>query len=83
MTRLRVVTVDEKQSSHSKALAMGDPSTMEADEVSRFLSALIADGLDGVLTVEQCKALEAAAGRRLEEISMQMFELGRQRMSYQ
>lgn len=63
----------------SKALAMGDFHTMDASRLAQFIAAVIEDGMSGALSVEQCKALEQAAGKRLQQISMQLFELGRHR----
>ncbi len=65
----------------SKALAMGDFNAMDASELAQFIAAVIEDGMSGALSVEQCKALEQAAGKRLQQISLQLFELGRHRGS--
>ena len=54
---------EQKQPGQSKAVATGDPSAMDAAQVTEFWSAVIDDGLRGALTVEECKALESAAGR--------------------
>jgi hypothetical protein len=61
----------------SKALAMGDFNAMDASRLAQFISAVIEDGMSGALSVEQATTLERAAGKRLQEISMQLFELGR------
>jgi hypothetical protein len=63
----------------SRALAMGDINTMDASQLAEFIAAVIEDGLSGALSVEQCKTLEQAAGKRLQLVSMQLFELGRHR----
>ena len=65
----------------SKALAMGDFNAMDASQLAQFISAVIEDGMSGALSVEQCKTLEQAAGKRLQQISMKLFELGRHRGS--
>ena len=73
------MTESESPATPSKALAMGDFNAMDSSQLAQFISAVIEDGMSGALTVEQCKTLEQAAGKRLQQISMQLFELGRHR----
>jgi hypothetical protein len=71
------MTEPEAVSGQSKALAMGDPNTMDASQLAEFIAAVIEDGMSGALSVEQATTLEKTAGKRLQEISMKLFELGR------
>jgi len=75
------MTEPKAATGQSKALAMGDFTTMDASRLAQFISALIEDDMSGALSVEQCNALEQAAGKRLQQVSLQLFELGRHRGS--
>jgi hypothetical protein len=75
------MTEQKTPANKSRALAMGDPNTMDATKLAEFISAVIEDGLSGALSVEHCKSLEQAAGKRLQLVTMQLFELGRHRGS--
>jgi len=75
------MTEPKGPSNPSKALAMGDFNAMDASQLAEFIAAVIEDGMSGALSVEECKALEQAAGKRLQQISLQLFELGRHRGS--
>ena len=71
------MTEPKAASGPSKALAMGDPNMMDASRLAEFIAAVIEDGMSGALSVEQATALEKTAGKRLQQISLQLFELGR------
>ena len=75
------MTEQEGPANQSRALAMGDPNTMDASQLTEFIAAVIEDGMSGVLSIEQATTLEKIAGKRLQLISMQLFELGRHRGS--